>query len=171
MSDKQQTVNELAEELDALTIVAGKAVSLDGSLTENDCLVMAERFSFVRVSAGKFHLKIKMISKDCWEVTGQISAKIIQSCVATGDDVAEHAKADISERFVLNYDENDEIDVTDSAVEPLIDGKIPLKEAVFQSLALAANPYPRRNDAPDNFEFGPKVEKRNPFSKLIHLKK
>ena len=47
----------------------------------------------------------------------------------------------------------------------------PIKEAVFQSLALAANPYPRRDDAPDNFEFGPKVEKRNPFSKLIHLKK
>ena len=68
-------------------------------------------------------------------------------------------------------DEHDEIDVTDSSVEALQEGKIPLAEVLMQTVGLAANPYPRVENAPDNFEFGPKIGKRilflsYPFEKI-----
>jgi hypothetical protein len=46
-----------------------------------------------------------------------------------------------------------------------------LRETVFQFIAVTANPYPRSDGAPESQEFGPKIEKENPFSKLNQLKK
>ena len=86
-------------------------------------------------------------------------------------DVKDVIDATITERFVSDIEDNDEINVQDSAVEPLLDGCIPLREAVFQFIAVTANPYPRSDGAPESQEFGPKIEKENPFSKLNQLKK
>ena len=161
----------LTDDLDPLTIVAGRGLVFEGALDAESCAEIAQRFGFQEVNHVNYDLTVKLISKDCWELRGTIKAKLIQSCVVTSVPVEDAFEADITERFVANYAENDEIDVQDSSVEPLIDGKIALKEAVFQFIAVTANPYPRVNDAPEIQEFGPKIEKENPFSKLRQLKK
>ena len=163
-------INQI-EDVDVQFVTSARALQLSGTLNEALCEEIAQRFTIEAVQQCHFDIKIKVISKECWEVKGQIKADITQACIATGEPVAEHIEALIEERFVPTVAEHDEIDVTDSSVEALQDGKIPLQEVLMQTLGLAAHPYPRVENAPDNFEFGPKIVKENPFSKLIHLKK
>lgn len=161
----------LTDDLDPLTIPQGRGISVAGQLDEQACREMAERFAFQQVHHVHYDLKIKLISKQCWELRGTIKAKLIQSCVVTTVPVKDVIDATIRERFVSDIEENDEINVQDSAVEPLLEGCIPLRETVFQFIAVTANPYPRSDGAPETQEFGPKIEKENPFSKLNQLKK
>jgi len=161
----------LIDALDPLTIAAGRGVSFEGTLDEDSRTEIANRFGFQEVNQVHYDLTVKLISKQCWELRGTIKAKLIQSCVVTSVPVKDVFEAKIKERFVANLEENDEIDVQDSSVEPLVDGHIALREAVFQFIAVSANPYPRVKDAPEIQEFGPKIEKENPFSKLRQLKK
>lgn len=175
MSDMTQQTGQLSsaltDRLDPLTIAPGRGIRLQGKFSEDDCQDLAKRFSFQMVHHVHYDLTIKLISKDCWELRGSIKAKLIQSCVATAVPVKDMIDSEIHERYVANLSENDEIDVQDSAVEPLIDGCIALREACFQFIAVTANPYPRSEGAPEIQEFGPKIEKENPFSKLSELKK
>ena len=161
----------LTDMLDPLAVPAGRGVTIAGSLSEADCHALAERFSYQSVPYVHYDLTVKLISKDCWELRGIIDAKLIQSCVVTSVPIKDIISAEISERFVANIEENDEIDVQDSSVEPLTNGAIAVKEALFQFIAVSANPYPRAEDAPEIQEFGPKIEKESPFSKLRQLKK
>ena len=161
----------LTDDLDPLTIPQGRGMRFEGQLDEADCQEIADRFAFQQVHHVHYALHIKLISKQCWELRGTIKAKLIQSCVVTTVPVKDVIDATITERFVTDIEENDEINVQDSGVEPLLDGCIPLRETVFQFIAVTANPYPRSDGAPDSQEFGPKIEKENPFSKLNQLKK
>ena len=159
------------EDIDVQFVTSARPMHIKAALGDDLCDEIASRFTFDEVRHVRFEVVIKVISKECWQVKGAIEADITQACIATGEAVREHIDAPIEERFVPTVAEHDEIDVTDSSVEALQEGKIPLSEVLIQTLGLAANPYPRVENAPDNFEFGPKIEKENPFSKLIHLKK
>ncbi|MGC6529585.1 MAG: YceD family protein [Candidatus Puniceispirillaceae bacterium] len=165
------THTHLFDEIDPLTIMAGKGMRFEGVMDEADRLMIASRFDFQDVRHISFDLTLKLISKDCWELRGIIKAKIIQNCVVTAKPVKDAFESELIERFVTNFEENEEIDVASADVEPLANGKILLKEAVVQFVGLSANPYPRSDGAPQTQEFGPKIEKENPFSKLSHLKK
>lgn len=161
----------LPDTIDPQTVPHGRALIFKGDMDKDTCAHIAERFSFVEVRSVAFNLNVKHISKDCWQLKGAISSTIKQSCVVTGEPVQQVIKADIYERFVSNFQENDEIDVQDSSVEPMENGLIPIKEAVIQFIGVEADPYPRKENAPDTHEFGPKIEPENPFSKLRQLKK
>ena len=82
------------------------------------------------------------------ETAGRLTAKIVQSCVVTGDAVA----ARIDEMFTLRFVEpdmlasgNEEVELRDSDCD-LIEiegGAVDLGEAVAQTLGLALDPFPR----------------------------
>ena len=166
------TQETFVEFIDPLTIPQhGKGISLQGQLDSSLCEEMAARFDFISVNHVGYQVNIKMISKDCWALSGTIEVRLVQSCIASHQPIKEAFKADIYERFVTDFEDNEEIDVQDASVEPLMNGQIPLKEALFQFVAVQANPYPRVEGAPEAHEFGPKIEKENPFSKLKQLKK
>lgn len=164
-------MSSLPETIDPQIIPHGRGLVVKGACSEAECQSLAERFAFLSVQSVEFHVKIKLISKDCFEVSGPIIARITQACVVTSAPIKETIESHIYERFVVNIEENDEIDVQDSSVEPMIDGQIPLQEAIYQFVGVEANPYPRAKNAPKSHEFGPKIEKENPFSKLKELKK
>ena len=166
------TKQTFVEFIDPLTIPQhGKGISLQGEIDTTLCEEMAARFAFVAVNHVGYQVNIKMISKDCWALSGTIDVRLVQSCIDTYQPLKEAFRADIYERYVADFEDNEEIDVQDASVEPLINGQIPLKEALFQFVAVQANPYPRVEGAPEAHEFGPKIEKENPFSKLKQLKK
>ena len=56
--------------------------------------------------------------------------------------------------------------------EPLVDGKIDVGEVVAQFLAVAMNPYPRKDGAKvaDVVKSEDEEERPNPFAKLAGLK-
>lgn len=168
MSDK------LPDLLDPERVPAGRGLSFNGTLAKARCDQIASRFDFAAVHSVHYALMVKLISKDCWSLTGTVKAELVQNCVATSAPVNEVIEAQISERFVpqiTSSGEDDEIDITNASTEPLIEGKLPLCEALFQFIAISADPYPRSAGAPEIHEFGPKIEKQTPFSKLIQLKK
>lgn len=92
--------------------------------------------------------------------TGRLTARIVQACAATGAPVAE----DIAEPFDLHFveafaaPEGDEVELGAGDLDtlPIEGGAIDLGEEAAQTLALAADPYPRCSDADDvNVKTGP----------------
>jgi len=176
--------------LDPATIPAGKkglTVRLD--FTKASCRHIAQRFGFLSVDRLQAQLQVKQIAADCWEVSGQLSAVLVQACIATGQPVTEQIETPISERFVPpdeNLDNtNPEELVADDSAEYLEAGKIPLGEMLVQHAALAANPWPRHAEAPQSWQVGPhatadtdpqtprqgqQAGRENPFAVLSRLK-
>jgi uncharacterized metal-binding protein YceD (DUF177 family) len=86
-------------------------------------------------------------------LTGQIDAKLVQSCAATGLPLTRK----VNETFDLRYleapllaDEPDaevELGDDDCDVLPLEPGGVDVGEAAVQTLALALEPFPRHPDA------------------------
>ena len=150
--------------LDPATIPAGKkglAVRLD--FTKASCRHVAERFGFLSVDRLQAQLQVKQIARDCWQVSGRLSAQLVQACIATGQPVSEQIETLITERFVPPNEESDatrpEEVVADDSAEYLEAGMIPLGEMLVQHAALAANPWPRHAEAPQSWQAGPQSKR------------
>lgn len=138
-------------------------------MTAAELTALAERFGFTAVASLDVRLEIARVGPDAWDVKGRLQAQIVQPCIVTGDPVPETVDFAIEERYVRAADEDDEIVVGLEDSEPLVDGCIEVGEMVAQSLALAANAWPRTADAPDEFKAG-NVEEAHPFASLGSLK-
>ena len=138
-------------------------------MTAAELTALADRFGFTAVASLDVRLEIARVGPDAWDVKGRLLAEIVQPCIVTGDPVPETVDFAIEERYVRAADEDDEIVVGLEDSEPLVDGCIELGEMVAQSLALAANAWPRTADAPDEFKAG-NVEEAHPFASLGSLK-
>lgn len=138
-------------------------------MTAAELTALADRFGFTAVASLDVRLEIARVGPDAWDVKGRLQAQIVQPCIVTGDPVPETVDFAIEERYVRAADEDDEIVVGLEDSEPLVDGCIEVGEMVAQSLALAANAWPRTADAPDEFKAG-NVEEAHPFASLGSLK-
>ena len=115
-------------------------------------------------------------------------AQIVQSCVTTLEPVPEMVEDEVKVLFSPHVSEEDmpsnpddledlsedELMALLDQPEPLVDGKIDVGEVVSQFLAVAMNPYPRKDGAelPDAalIEEEADEERPNPFAKLAGLK-
>ena len=135
------------------------------------CTELAERFGYLEVKALTGKLDVRRISSACWQIKGQFTAEITQSCVVSGEPVEERFLFDLIERYLETLENVEEIDPMGVDVEVLDNGMIPVGEAVAQVLAVHANAWPRRADAPI-LALPPQLKKQNhPFAKLSELKK
>lgn len=85
-----------------------------------------------------------------WHAEGTMRARVVQACVATGQDVPEQIETPFSIRFLDDIGEaGEEVELSeeDCDVLPVEDGRIDMGEAVAQTLALNLDPYPRSPDA------------------------
>ncbi len=82
------------------------------------------------------------------ETAGRLTAKIVQSCVVTGDAVVGH----VDEKFTLRFVEPDmlasgteEVELSDADCDliEIESDAVDLGEAVAQTLGLALDPFPR----------------------------
>ena len=135
-----------------------------------DLLALNERFGWVSVDHLVSELRIRVVARDCWDVTGYITGQIIQSCVVTGAPVPENIDFQIEERYVRTAKQADQVEVGLDGVEPIKNGTIEIGELAVQSLCVAAKAWPRVDDAPDCFSVG-EQELDYPFAKLSALKR
>ena len=142
-----------------------------GSLacSAEECRLLSDRFGFINIGNVRAELRIDRVGPDTWDVTGRMSAEVVQPCIATGEPVAETVDFAIEERYVRAASDVEEVVVGPEDSEPLVDGCIDLGEIVAQSLALGVSSWPRRADAPDHFEAGD-TGQAHPFAKLGSLK-
>ena len=109
---------------------------------------------------------------------GRIAADLAQSCVATGEPVAETIDAPFTLKFLpadLAAPEAEEVELDEEDCDTIFyeGGAIDMGEAVAQTLALTMNPWPRASDADTKLvEAGVKREEEmSPFAALKGLAK
>jgi uncharacterized metal-binding protein YceD (DUF177 family) len=140
------------------------------SVTSNDLLELADRFGWSSVTELAAELCVRKVARDCWDVTGQITAQVIQNCIVTDVLVPESVDFQIEERYVRSIDEANDVEVRLDAAEPLKNGAIDIGELAVQSLGLAASAWPRVENAPDCYNAGDHAFE-HPFAGLSALKR
>ena len=117
--------------------------------TPEECARLADRMAIPKVLALEAKVKaVPLASVGMVRVSGDLSARVVQTCVVT----LEPLEQTVSDHFSMTFGNDDagsddlEINVDydqDDPPDPVIDGKIDLGEAVAEHLALALDPYPR----------------------------
>lgn len=156
---------------------------------EKERAALAKRFELVSIDSLKAELTISTASNGEVTVRGPMTAEIVQNCVATLEPVPELVEDTIEVLFSphvseddLPSDPDDLEDLSEEELmalldqpEPLVDGKIDLGEVVAQFLAVAMNPYPRKEGAElpaavTTEEEADEEKRPNPFAQLAGLK-
>lgn len=159
----------ITSEINVDTLRVGSDHFYKLSTAPADLLALNERFGWVSVDHLASVLRIREVARDCWDVTGHITGRVVQSCIVTGAPVPENIDFQIEERYVRSGNQTDQVEVGLDGVEPIKNGAIDIGELAVQSLCLAATAWPRLDDAPDYFSVG-EQELDHPFAGLSVLK-
>ena len=128
---------------------AARQISLGANEAERAAL--ANRFGVIEIERLSAEAAVTR-SGDQVVATGTLSAKVKQSCVATGEPVEES----VDEEFRIEFrpqpagpSEEDEIELSEGELDVVFyDGSsIDFGEAVAETLSLSLDPYPRSPDA------------------------
>ena len=145
---------------------------------EKERTALAQRFGFASLTSLATDYSMERNGSSII-ATGSMRATLTQSCIATGEPVSEQIEETFSIRFVPQAeletsapDEEIELDVDDADIIAYRDNRIDMGEAIAETLALMANPYPR-SDTADTYlsEAGVLSEEQaGPFAALAALK-
>jgi uncharacterized metal-binding protein YceD (DUF177 family) len=138
------------------------------------CADLASRFGIPSLSSFVTALRVKLLYRGrIIRIRGHNIARVTQNCVVTLEPVGNQ----IDEKFeVLFRNENSIVDsISLDDVEVYEGDNLDLGEIASAELALALDPYPKSESAPENlpepeFEPGADPEKPNPFAALAALK-
>lgn len=137
---------------------------------------LASALGLVSCDALKVRLHVARPGDHVYFVTGTLKADVVQSCVVTLEPIAQTVETDIEVQFrpVEHIPEaQGAIDLGDDVdIEPLAGHFLPVGRLVFEELAAALDPYPRKSGAAfGGLETDPEAAKRaNPFAVLAQLK-
>ena len=165
----------------------GKKNKIEIEANEKERMALAERFELIAINSLKATLTITTAGNGEVTLRGPMYADIVQHCVATLEPVPEIVEDEVEVLFSPHISEDDlpsnpddlddlseeELMALLDQPEPLVDGKIDVGEVVSQFLAVAMDPYPRKDGAKvaDVTKSKDDEEKRpNPFAKLAGLK-
>jgi len=150
---------------------------IDLSADQAERKAIADRLGLLSLECLKAHVTLEREGSRV-RASGRIGASLEQSCIATGDPVAEH----IDEPFELVFvpepaqsapEQEIELGEADCDVAFYEGGAIDLGTAIADTLALAMNPYPRSAGADAALkEAGVLSESEaGPFAALAKLKR
>ena len=142
-----------------LDMIGAGARDEEFSANKAECAALARRFGWVAVESLRGSAKLSRVA-GAVHATGKLHARIVQNCVATGTPVPQAIEEPFDLCFVegLATPESEEIELGPDELDtlPIEGGAIDLGEAAAQTLALAADPFPRCADAADvNLKTGP----------------
>lgn len=132
--------------------IPARGCEIDVVANAEECAALARRFQVVAVEAltARIHLQA-MAGGAVFRVRGRLDAKVVQTCVVTLEPLEQSIKADFSLTFGASAENAGlEVDLSmdeDDPPESLKDGAIDVGEVVAEHLALALDPFPRREGA------------------------
>jgi uncharacterized metal-binding protein YceD (DUF177 family) len=106
---------------------------------------LAKRFALVAID--RLEAEIRLTAEGpAVRAAGRLTARIVQSCAVSGEDLPIAIDEPVALRFVAEdraFDEGEEIELSaeDCDELPMQGGQFDLGEAIAQSLALAIDPY------------------------------
>jgi uncharacterized metal-binding protein YceD (DUF177 family) len=151
-----------------------RALTVEATAEERDAL--ARRFRLVAIPALAAEVEL-VRTKSSVRAQGQLRAKVIQSCVATGEPI----EAAVDEPFDIKFRPtpdgarpDEEVELSEAEMDVVFyDGaSIDIGEAVAETLSLSLDPYPRSSTAKAALESaGVKSEEEaGPFGALAALR-
>lgn len=148
----------------------GEHVTLEAHEPERRALAL--RFELIEIGRLRSDCQLRRLEDGLIEVTGHLSASVVQRCVATLEPVPAVVSADFRRLFTTDDGVDGEvvdIDPDAELIEPLDGELLDLGEIVAEELALAMDPYPRMETA----EPGPVPGARapHPFDPLASLRR
>ena len=149
---------------------SGRARRFHVQPTVAEIAELVSRFDFVMINYLRAEVTIRKVARDCWDVSGNLSAKVVQRCVITDDPVPELVDFTIEERYVQHADGLDGVEVDLNGAEPLVDGEIDIGEMVAQTLGIAVTPWPKSRRSAENL-IEEAISDEHPFAGLAALKK
>ena len=155
----------------AESIPRGKTVRFEVQLNEAEQDLLCGRFDFIKLESVAGKLTLGQIADGCWELKGQINAKVTQACVVSGQLVESPIEIELEERFVRTLSEQVEIDPMEIDVGLLLNDEIPVGESLCQWIGVCAPAWPRAENTPVLGESDPTLIENHPFAKLSELKK
>ena len=114
--------------------------------TANERETLAARFGLIELKELKAGLHVQRVGDELLiQVTGRLSAVVVQNCVVTLEPTSYEIDEEIDERFGPNDDLPAEVELLDDdgPPEPFDGEGIDLGEVVAQHLALGIDLYPR----------------------------
>lgn len=153
------------------SIQRGKPVCFEVKLNEAEQQLLCERFDFIKLENVAGELTLGQIADECWELKGQINAKVTQACVVSGQLVESPIVIELEERFVHTLSEQVEVDAMEIDVGLLLNGEIPVGESLCQWIGVCAPAWPRAKNVPALGDLEPDLIENHPFAKLSELKK
>ncbi|QHI95719.1 DUF177 domain-containing protein [Aristophania vespae] len=163
----------------------GRALEETIIATPDERKALAQRFYLPEIKMLKCVFELTALAENRVVATGILHAKVVQSCIITGEDVEEDIEDHFQLRFIPRRDmvPDESLDIEALLAQeydevPYNGRVIDLGEAAAEQLALCLNPYPRKKgEGLDQFvdvtptEPEP-VEKKqeNPFAVLSQLK-
>lgn len=150
---------------------------LDLTADEQECADICRRLGLESLDRLEAHVCLAKTG-DVVRAKGRLTAALQQSCVVSGDPVAEHIDEPFDIMFVpepspTGADEEIELGEEDCDVVFTDGATIDLGDAIADTLALGLNPYPRSAGAEAALkEAGVLTEEQaSPFAVLAQLKK
>lgn len=137
---------------------------------------LAKRFDLVAVHGFVADLTVRRRPESGWiEVSGPLTAEVVQNCVVTMEPVPASVRAEVLELFDDSGElESAEVDLDPmaEAPEPVSGDSLDIGEIAAQTFGLALDPYPRAEGVAP-VEIGTESDdpgNRSPFSELAALK-
>lgn len=166
-------VLSLVQELTALA-PSGRDYDFVATPDERQRLAAALRVEAIPLLSAKLILEPSHIGA---RLSGQIVADVVQPCVITLDPVTQHITETIGVDFAPSDSEHGsrgEVEIDPDAADPpdpVVDGMVDIGRTIEEHLALAIDPYPRRQDAevPTDYRPGKLSQADSPFSALRAL--
>ena len=160
----------LSSELSVDRFASGKARKFTIQPTTAEIVELVARFDFVSIEDMRAMVTVRKVARDCWDVTGTLSARVVQRCVITDDHVPELVDFTIEERYVRKAENDDGIEVDLNEAEPLVGGAIDIGEMVAQTVGVAVTPWPKSPTSADRLT-QEDVSDEHPFAGLAALRK
>ena len=160
----------LSSTLSVDLFLLGKAQRFDVQPSAAEITELVSRFNFVSIDDMRAEVIIRKVARDCWDVAGNLSAKVVQRCVITQEPVLELVDFTIEERYVRQSVEIDGVEVALNGAEPLVGGEIDIGEMVAQTLGIAVTPWPKSLVYAENL-IEENILDEHPFAGLAALRK
>jgi uncharacterized metal-binding protein YceD (DUF177 family) len=115
---------------------------------EAERAALAQRFDLVRLDELTADIALAKTAKGV-AATGTVSAKLVQACTATGEDVPSAICEPIDLLFIAEPAEDGEVELEPEECDTMFhDGRgVDIGEAAAQTMGLSLNPYPRSKGA------------------------
>lgn len=157
--------------------------------TAEERVAIAAALDLVALERLVFDYAIKNTGSGVYRATGSLTVDVVQSCVVTLDPVPARIEETVNVEFRPedpprppragkskddSADDGEPLDVdfaSDVDIEPIENGRMDVGRIVFESLAAALDPYPRKGDAAfDWTDSAASAPENNPFAALAKLK-